>query len=112
MDFDDEDIEFKLGYVVSGSKVSNGDGVGFGGQICADVWCSIFGDGDDVGFDVGYIEADDNGVGHEIGVDIGGSVVDVDCVRAEMCADVGGVMSDIVINMCSDNVNDEEDLIL
>jgi hypothetical protein len=41
---------------------------------------------------------------------MGGSVVgDIDCVRAETCPHVGGVMGDIVINMCSDNVNDEEE---
>ena len=111
MDFDNEDMESKSGYIVSGSNISNGDGVGFGGQVCANVWGSIFDDSDGVGFDVGYnIDEIDNGVRHEIGVNMGGSVVgDIDCVRAETCPHVGGVMGDIVINMCSDNVNDEEE---
>jgi len=99
LDFDNEDMESKSGYIVSGSNISNGDGVGFGGQVCANVWGSIFDDSDGVGFDVGYnIDEIDNGVGHEIGVNMGGSVVgDIDCVRAETCPHVGGVMLWVIL---------------
>lgn len=99
MDFDNADMESKSGYIVSGSNIGNGDGVGFGGQVCANVWGSIFGDSDGVGFDVGYnIDEIDNGVGHEIGVNMGGSVVgDIDCVRAETCPHVGGVMLWVIL---------------
>jgi len=99
LDFDNADMESKSGYIVSGSNIGNGDGVGFGGQVCANVWGSIFGDSDGVGFDVGYnIDEIDNGVGHEIGVNMGGSVVgDIDCVRAETCPHVGGVMLWVIL---------------
>jgi len=99
LDFDNADMESKSGYIVSGSNIGNGDGVGFGGQVCANVWGSIFDDSDGVGFDVGYnIDEIDNGVGHEIGVNMGGSVVgDIDCVRAETCPHVGGVMLWVIL---------------
>jgi hypothetical protein len=35
LDFDNEDMESKSGYI--DSNISNGDGVGFGGQVCANV---------------------------------------------------------------------------
>lgn len=99
MDFDNEDMESESGYIVSGFNIGNGDGVGFGGQVCANVWGSIFGDGDGVGFDVGYnIDEIDNGVGHEIGLNMSGSVVgDIDCVRAKTCPHVGGVMLWVIL---------------
>lgn len=97
MDFDNEEMESKSGYIVSGSNIGNGDGVGFGGQVCAHAWGFIFGDG--VGFDAGYnIDEIDSGVGHEIGVNMGGSVVgDIDCVRAETCPHMGGVMLWVIL---------------
>jgi len=99
LDFDNEDMESESGYIVSGFNIGNGDGVGFGGQVCANVWGSIFGDGDGVGFDVGYnIDEIDNGVGHEIGLNMSGSVVgDIDCVRAKTCPHVGGVMLWVIL---------------
>jgi hypothetical protein len=37
LDFDNADMESKSGYIVICSNIGNGDGVGFGGQVCANV---------------------------------------------------------------------------